>query len=107
MIQSQGKKIIINENKNSKIKNIKIIVVGRSEIKLEISCESYTKIQSLDIHADAIDIDFLNIFSEDKEIIFNSLTTFKFNLECKKISDDLLIKIMLVLGLILEKKLQK
>ena len=88
------KKIIINENKNSKIKNIKIIVVGRSEIKLEISCESYTKIQSLDIHADAIDIDFLNIFSEDKEIIFNSLTTFKFNLECKKISDDLLIKIM-------------
>ena len=88
------KKIIINENKNSKIKNIKIIVVGRSEIKLEISCESYTKIQSLDIHADAIDIDFLNIFSEDKEIIFNSLTTFKFNLECKKISVDLLVKIM-------------
>ena len=57
------KSIIINENKNSKIKNIKLIIVGRREIKLEISCESYTKIQSLDIHADAIDIDFFNIFS--------------------------------------------
>ena len=88
------KKIIINENKNSKIKNIKMILVGRSEFKLEINCESYTKIQSLDIQADAIDIDFLNIFAEEKEIIFNSLTTFKLSLECKELSDDLLLKIM-------------
>ena len=90
-----GKKnIIINQKKNSKIKNIKLILVGRSEIKFEINCESYTKIQSLDIHVDAIDIDFLNIFSKNNNIILNSLTTFKFSLICKNISKEILLKLI-------------
>ena len=87
------KKIIINQNENSKIKNIKIILVGISKIKLKINCESYTKIQSLDIHVDAIDVDFLNIFSKE-DIIFNSLTTFKFSLICDDISMETLIKLL-------------
>ena len=72
-IPTAGKKeIIITQNKNSKIKNIKLYLIGEEKRKIKICCESYSKIQSLDIYVDNIDINFLPFFQKDNKIIFNS-----------------------------------
>ena len=88
------KKIIINENKNSKIKNIKLFLIGDFGRKIEIICESYSKIQSLDIYMDNIDINSLPFFQKDNKIIFSSLTTFKFSLYCDDHSYEVFSELM-------------
>ena len=88
------KKIIITQNKNSKIKNIKLFLIGDFGRKIEINCESYSKIQSLDIYVDNIDINSLPFFQKDNKIIFNSLTTFKFSLYCDDNSYEVFSELM-------------
>ena len=88
------KKIIITQNKNSKIKNIKLFLIGDFGRKIEIICESYSKIQSLDIYVDNIDINSLPFFQKNNKIIFNSLTTFKFSLYCNNNSYEAFSELM-------------
>ena len=93
-ISAGKKKIIITQNKNSKIKNIKLFLIGDFGRKIEINCESYSTIQSLDIYVDNIDINFLPFFQKDNKIIFNSLTTFKFSLYCDDYSYEVYSELM-------------
>ena len=75
------KKIIITENENSKIDDIKIFLSGEEGITLNIRCSPYNKIKSFDLSIDAINLESNPFFNNSNNIIFNSLETFKFVFE--------------------------
>ena len=75
------KKIIMTENENSKIDDIKIFLSGEEGITLNIRCSPYNEIKSFDLSIDAINLESNPFFNNSNNIIFNSLETFKFVFE--------------------------
>ena len=75
------KKLIITENQNSKIKNIKVVLIGDDPRTIKINCLPYNKIESFDLYVDVINIDSIPLFESKCDIIFNSLKIFRFTLD--------------------------
>ena len=67
------KKIILTENPNSKITNIKIVLIAKGPDTLKIQCLPYNKIESLDLCTDVINEDPFPLFKNECDVIFNSL----------------------------------
>jgi len=75
------KKIILTENPNSKIKNIKIVLIAKGPDTIKIQCLPYNKIESLDLCTDFINEDSFPLFKSEFNVIFNSLKVFRFTLK--------------------------
>ena len=74
------KKIIIEENENSKINNIKLSLHAKDGITIELNCMPYNILKSFDLYTDYIDIDNFPFFKSKCNIIFNCLESFHFSL---------------------------
>ena len=77
------KNIIIEENENSKINNIKLSLYAANYITIKLNCIPYNILKSFDLYTDYIEIDNFPFFKSKCNIIFNCLESFHFNL-----SDD-------------------
>lgn len=75
---NEEKKLIITEDENSKIKNIKIVIIGDGGRTIKFSCKPYDKIESFDLTVDVISVDFIPIFKSNCNIMFKSLKIFNF-----------------------------
>ena len=78
-----NKKVIITENPNSKITNIKFVLLGDDGYILKFNCQPFNKLKSFDLYADILDIDSLDclpFFKNKCDTLFNSLEIFSFTL---------------------------
>jgi len=76
----EPKKIIIEENENSKINNIKLSLYAENGITIELNCMLYNKLKSFDLYTDYIEIDNFPFFKSECNNIFNYLESFHFSL---------------------------
>ena len=74
------KKIIIEENENSKINNIKLSLHAIDGITIELNCMPYNKLKSFYLYTDYIEIDNFPFFKSKCNIIFNCLESFHLSL---------------------------
>ena len=74
------KNIIIEENENSKINNIKLSLYAANYITIELNCIPYNILKSFDLYTDYIEIDNFPFFKSKCNIIFNCLESFHFSL---------------------------
>jgi hypothetical protein len=74
----EPKKIIIEENENSKINNINLSLYAEDGITIELNCMPYNKLKSFDLYTDYIEIDNFPFFKSKCNIIFNCLESFPF-----------------------------
>ena len=72
--------LIITENPESKIENLKIYLVTDNKSILKINSCPFNKIKNFDLTTQAINIDLIPFFAYKNDIIFDSLLSFKFDL---------------------------
>ena len=75
------KYLLLTENPNSKLKSIKIVLIGDYGRTIKINCLPYDKMESFDLYVDVINIDSIPLFKSECNIIFNSLNIFRFTLD--------------------------
>ena len=73
-------KIIIEENENSKINNIKFNLHPKYGITIKLNCLPYNILKSFDLYTDYIEIDNFPFFKSKCNIIFNCLESFHLSL---------------------------
>ena len=80
---SNGMKLEINQNPNSKVNKLYLSGYGQKEIKIDI--QSFEKLKIINIDADIINLkEALPFFNKNYQIKYNSLTIFNFLIHGKK-----------------------
>ena len=72
---------MLEENSESKLNNIKLnLLKGENIFTLKINILTFDKIENLDLHVETLNIDYIPIFSDKNNTIFEYLKLFKLKL---------------------------